>query len=83
MTYNSVRETVLKALSNVGIFIENSDDDLDLRDFITDSIEFISFIVELENTLDIEIHDDLLQIEAVASLNVFCYRILNILQEGQ
>lgn len=45
---------ILALLYEEGIEIEYNGVDLDLRDYITDSIQFISFIVDLENRFAIE-----------------------------
>ena len=45
--------------------------DVDLTEFIVESIMFISFIVELEDKLGIEIPEELLDINSIKSLNTF------------
>ena len=49
---------ILALLYEEGIEIEYNGVDLDLRDYITDSIQFISFIVDLENRFAIEMPDE-------------------------
>lgn len=74
MNIQEIREVVRRCLDTIGIFItaEESVEDLDLRDYIEDSLQFISFIVGLENSLNVEIPDDFLQIDHIGSLNAFC-----------
>ena len=47
------------------------ENDVDLTEFIVESIMFISFIVELEDKLGIEIPEELLDINSIKSLNTF------------
>lgn len=70
---NNVRENVLKALDNLGI--DTTDittmEDVNLMDYVVDSITFISFIVELENMLGFDISDEFLDFEKLNSFNGF------------
>ena len=71
----SLRNEILESLYSVGAYIDekvvDKDADMDIAEFITDSLMFVSFIIELEERLDIEIPDELLSIEAFSSLNGF------------
>ena len=53
-------EKLKDALQNIGIYIPKEDFSMDLkiRDFIEDSLTFISFFVEIENLFDMEIPDE-------------------------
>jgi acyl carrier protein len=68
-----IRETLLAILEANGIYIDRKDtgNDMDLRDYITDSIQFINFIVEIEQEYSIEFPDDVLLYDNIASLNGF------------
>ena len=70
-----VREKLLNILEDSGIFIDRdniqSENDIDLREYITDSIQFISFIVEIEKELNMEFPDEYLLYDKIASLNGF------------
>ena len=74
-TQINLRKEILESLCNVGAYIDDNliekDTDLDISEFISDSLMFVSFIVELEERLDIEFPDELLSIEALTSLNGF------------
>lgn len=52
--------------------------DIDLRDYIVDSLMFISFVVELEKRLNIVFPDDLLFISTLTSLNGFVNMLIEI-----
>lgn len=81
MTLSEVKSAIYDVLLELGIMIDSINEDFDLRDSIQDSIQFISFIVALEQKLEIEIHDELLQFDAIASFNNFSSNIYNILNE--
>ena len=68
-----IREKLLEILNENGIYIDKNKttDDIDLREYIIDSMQFISFIVEIENKLNIEIPDECLIYDNISSLNGF------------
>lgn len=74
--YEDIRIKAISALEKVGAYIQGIDadieDDINLHNYILDSLQYITFIVELEQTLDIEIPDDMLNYENLLSLNAFC-----------
>lgn len=62
MTQETIKDIILKTLSEMGISIDAPDSspdkvetsppqDIDIRDYIADSIMFISFVIELEKNL--------------------------------
>jgi acyl carrier protein len=57
-----IEKDILQCLANVGIMIENYEnmDDIFIIDHIDDSIQFISFIIEIETKFNIEIPDEYL-----------------------
>lgn len=74
------RKDIIPILSNIGILIDEQMEtfDVDLTEYILDSIQFISFIVELERELNIEFPDELLLYENIRSLNGFISLIENL-----
>ena len=73
----NIRVQAIKCLENVGIFINNeSSEDVCLVDHNLDSITFISFIVELENTFHIEIPSQYISYDFLSSLN----SIINVIE---
>ena len=68
------RSRILEIFAESGILAQDPgpDEDIDLRDFIEDSIQFVSAVVEIENQFDIELHDELLSPESLAPINGFC-----------
>jgi len=74
-----IKVTLLNCLEELGIYIENTDMDFDLREYIADSLQFITFIVSLEEALEIEIPDDLLLYDKMHSFNGYCKMIEGVL----
>ena len=60
---------IVGILRDEGIEIEYTGEDVDLSDYIIDSIQFISFIVDIENEFGIEIADDYLRYDIISSLH--------------
>jgi acyl carrier protein len=77
----NIREKILSVLEENGIFFDwkSEDRDSDMREYITDSLQFMSFIVELEKELDIEFPDEALVYDNLASLNGFIILVQSII----
>ena len=78
MNYNDVREKLLAALDEIGIIVDNTQEEFDLQEYITDSITFITFIVNIEKQLDIDVPDDMLLITKMHSFVAYCEAMLNV-----
>ena len=78
-----VREKLLYVLEANGIFVDRNkiEEDIDLREYVTDSIQFISFIVEIEKELNMEFPDEFLLFDKIASLNGFTNIIASFLSD--
>ena len=76
-----VREKILQILDDNGIFVEKEriEGDIDLREYVTDSIQFITFIVEIEKVFDMEFPDEFLLFDKIASLNGFSNIVESVL----
>ena len=78
----NIKGNVLSILEQNGIYIkQDADVDIDLRDYIADSFQFITFIVELEEQIKIEFPDEFLTIEKLSSLNGFANIIEAVMKE--
>ena len=75
-----MRELLLNVLDEIGIAIDDNERnmDFDLSEFFIDSIQFISFIVEVEKRLGFELPDDFLLIEQYRSFNALCNVLTDI-----
>ncbi|MCL2717617.1 MAG: acyl carrier protein [Lachnospiraceae bacterium] len=76
---------ILKSLDEIGVFIDDieKEDDFDLREYLLDSIQFISFIIELEMELDVEIPSELLLFDNLSSFFSFGEMILGLTKETE
>ena len=74
------RSDIITVFQNMGIMVsmESESEDVDLTEYILDSMQFISFIVELERELNIEFPDEFLLYENIRSLNGFINLISNL-----
>ena len=93
MNIKSIKKIIIETFIEMGIYINASIDsnevensnimsgDIDLRSYISDSIMFISFIIELEKKLQIEFPDELLLVDSFSSLNGFSYLLMEMLNE--
>ena len=69
--FDEIKEKVVTVLIDLGVMIENLEEDIDLREYIQESIQFISFIVQIEQVFDIELDDSMLLMDSISSLNGF------------
>jgi acyl carrier protein len=78
----SIKQKLVFSLENIGIYIseEEKESDFNLSDYILDSLLFVTFFVELEKNLGIEIPDIYLSIEKFVSVDAFCISISELLQ---
>lgn len=64
-------EKILQCFEEAGIYVDISnleeDSDIDLRDFIASSIQFISTIISVEKNFNIEFSDEYLVIDTFSS----------------
>ena len=73
MDESKIKDILIEEMENLGIIIDASAEDIDLLNKGIDSITFISFIVSIEERLNIEIPDEYLRIEALNSFNGFSH----------
>lgn len=76
-----IRERIIDTFEANGIYFDwnNVEADVDLREYITDSLQFMNFIVELERKFDLEFPDEAIVYNNLASLNGFSAIIKSIL----
>ncbi|MBQ3544547.1 MAG: acyl carrier protein [Lachnospiraceae bacterium] len=88
MTKEKIRIIILESLEELGIYVEELcisecfeilNRDMDLRDYIVDSLTFVSFVMILEEKLGIEFPDELLLIDNLASINGFSYLLAELI----
>lgn len=64
-----IEEKILLALQNIGILINEFNKDTKLSTLLLDSITYVSFFVELEILLNMELSDDFFSV-SVLNLNL-------------
>lgn len=67
-----MRHLVIEVLEEIGIFLPEKDEDFSLEDYIEDSFQFITFIANLEERLELEFPIELINFENLKSFNGFC-----------
>lgn len=79
------RSDIITVFQNMGIIVsmDSEFEDVDLTEYILDSMQFISFITELEQELNIELPNEYLLYENIRSLNGFISLIENISGESR
>lgn len=78
MEYSKIKTGVYNSLEKIGIYINQEiDEDMELENYIQDSLQFMSFIVELEQHFNVEIPDDLLLFEHFEKVS----DVVNIISE--
>jgi phosphopantetheine attachment domain protein len=77
-----VKEKLLQCFLNIGVVIDDTEDDVDLKEYITDSVQFIAAIVEIERIFSIEFPDELLLFSVFDSFNGLVKIVESILKEG-
>lgn len=83
MTIRKIKLYIFEIFDEAGIYIAENEleQDLDLRDYLVDSIQFVYFVVELEAKLDIELPDYILIYDNLSSINGFANMVLNYWEE--
>lgn len=69
-----MKDIVINILDEIGIAIDDDEknSDFDLSEYFIDSIQFITFIVEIEKELGFELSDDFLMLDKYCSFNALC-----------
>lgn len=80
----NIKECILKFFEENGVCIDqdSTTEDIDLREYLIDSMQYIYFLVELERMLDTELPDEILLYDNLSSLNGFSNQIASILDSS-
>lgn len=80
MQLDEVKKILIQSFEESGILIDEGDDfDVDLRDKIVDSLQFITSALQIEENFGITLTDDLIAYEKLASLNAFAQSIKDLM----
>lgn len=64
------KNEILEVLEMMGIYIDDADSELNLQEYIMDSLQFITFIVNLEEKLEFTFPDEYLIYESIGNINI-------------
>ncbi len=78
-----IRKRIIEALNDVGVILMNDEDDVDISELITDSLQWISFIISLEDRMGVEWPDELVLIDNFTSLNALVRLVFDILNRKE
>ena len=76
------REKILQCFINIGVVIDDSENYVDLKEYVSDSIQFVTAVVEIEREFSIEFPDDLLVFSVFDSLNGLVNIVDTLLMES-
>lgn len=77
-----IKAEILQCFLNIGVVIDDAEEDVDLKDYIVDSIQFITAIVEIERVFSIEFPDELLLYSVFDSFNGLKKVVESIISES-
>ncbi|RKI43017.1 hypothetical protein D7V86_00545 [bacterium D16-51] len=60
-----LNENIVECFNNIGVLVDANLENFTLSNYITDSLSFVSLIVELEEKFNIEIPDEYLSYDAL------------------
>lgn len=80
MKENEIRKRIIQCLENIGIFLDN-EENMNLQNYITDSLTFLMFIVELEDIFGIDLPEDVPTYDEMISFSNLIEFIKKILGE--
>lgn len=67
MDKETIKDGIIRAFINKGLVID--DEEIELKDYIPDSLTFITLIIEIETILDMEFPNELLTFERLGTIN--------------
>ena len=68
--------TIVNTLEEMGLIVlDAEEDDFSLQDYIIDSMQFIDFIVRIEDKLNVQLPDDFLDYELLLSARSYALKI--------
>ncbi|MFR4135956.1 MAG: acyl carrier protein [Lachnospiraceae bacterium] len=76
-TEKEIMEGINSVLHEEMIFVDSIDEQTDLREYIIDSIQFVNFIVDLENYFGIQIDDGYLNYDLLQSIGIIVNAVKN------
>ena len=79
---NNMYNNILEILEDMGYLVfEKNEDDFNITDYIIDSMQFVDFIVRIENKLSIELSDDFLIYDLLLSAKGWANKLVSFYEE--
>lgn len=78
MNIDEIGKKLYLLLEEQGIYISNKEEDINLLDYLIDSISIIEFIISIEDCFNIEVGDNMISYEILVSFNGLCNLIKEI-----
>lgn len=68
---------IIEVLESMGIQIDAASDEIPLQEYIVDSIQFITFVVNIEEKFNIVFPDEYLLYDSISTMEILCEIIKN------
>ena len=76
-----IKNKINEVLTRYGIININNSLDICLLDYLSDSLQLMEFLCDIEDELDIELDDEMISYEIFYSLNGFCELIEDVIKK--
>lgn len=78
----NTKQAIKNIMEEIGVDVSDiGTDDVDLNEYIVDSLMFINFIVEIEDTFSIDLPDEYLDVDVLKSFDAFSTLIEELKKE--
>ena len=78
----NTKQEIKNIMEEIGLDVSDiGNDDIDLSEYIVDSLMFINFVVELENKFNVDLPDEYLDVDVLKSFNALSTLIEELLKE--
>lgn len=78
----NTKQAIKNIMEEMGVDVSDiGNDDVDLSEYIVDSLLFINFIVEIENTFNVDLPDEYLDVDVLKSFNALCILVEGLIKE--
>jgi len=83
--FEQIKKCIFEYFEETGIYIsdEEKEKDIDLRDYLVDSLEHVTFIIEMEEKLGYELPDEILLYDNLSSINGFINMLIEIKKDDK
>lgn len=84
MTVEKVKNCFFEILEEIGIYIDICErkEDIDLTEYLIDSLQYIYIIVELEEKLGVQLSDEIILYDNLVSMNGFANMVVKVFESA-